>query len=341
MHLPIDDGDQFYHLLSLPGPSGHEGAVRQAIMREIQPLGTPRVDALGNLTLTLGGDGPAVLFVAHMDEVGLLVTRVEDNGFLRFSKVGTIDDRALPGRPVDIHTPSGAVPAVITMPPPGAASWTWADLALDVGAADGTVAAARGIRGMEPVTFHRQWSLMNGRYLSGWALDDRYGCFALIRLLRHAARAPRRARLTFAWSVQEEIGLRGARALAVSGSYDVVIPVDVFATSAAPGHPRFLAYAELGAGPVLRVVDHGGIASPVLVAWLEAVAGDAGIPLQMGATGGETDGVPLQLTGAHMVPLTVAARYLHTAVQTVHLDDVAALIRLGCVVVDRCDHLPR
>jgi putative aminopeptidase FrvX len=342
MTIPIADGHLLADLLALPGPSGYETPVRDFIVRCVEGLGTAHVDPIGNLTVSLGADGPHVLFAAHMDEVGLQVTHVEENGLLRFTKIGTIDDRVILGTPVVVHTAHGSVHGVTTVPPasapPGAR--TWQALAIDIGVRSRAAAETLGIVPGLPVTFRRQPVLLNRRYLSGWALDDRWGCFAMIKLLRHAAHGIPKGRLTFAWTVQEEVGLRGAQALAARHRFDVVFVIDGFVTSAAPGHRRFLAYAELGRGPVLRLVDHGAIASRRLAAWVEELAGRHGIPVQAGCTGGETDGKPLQMTGAHMLPLGLAMRYAHSAVQMLHLDDLEHLIALGQAILDELDGVP-
>ena len=339
INIPISDGQVLADLLSLPGPSGHEGPVRNFIAEVTAGLGEQAVDALGNFTVSLGTEGPRVLFVAHMDEIGLQVTHIEDDGFLRFAKIGTIDDRVILGTPVVVHASRGPLNGVTTVPPSSAPSSarSWRELAIDIGVRSRPAAEALGVEVGIPVTFRRQLALLNRRYLSGWALDDRWGCFVVVKVLQHAARRLPRARFTFAWSVQEEVGLRGAWALAAQHRFDVIFPVDGFATSAAPGHRRFLAYAELGAGPVLRLVDHGAIASRKLADWVQDIARRRQIPLQRGVSGGETDGKPLQARGGHMLPLSIPMRYAHSAAQMLHLDDLEHLIALSCAVVDQID----
>lgn len=336
MSIPISDGQLLSDLLSVPGPSGYEGPVRDLITRAVGDVGQQAIDAIGNFTVSIGGEGPRVLFVAHMDEIGLQTTHVDDDGFLRFIKVGTIDDRVILGTPVVVHTSLGPVNGVTTVPPASAplSARTWRELAIDIGVRSREAAEALGMAAGVPVTFRRQFSLLNRRYFSGWALDDRWGCFALMKLLQHALQRTPKVRLTFAWSVQEEVGLRGAQVLASQHRYDVVFAVDGIVTSAAPGHRRFLAYAELGAGPVLRLVDHGAIASRKLASWVEDVARRRQLPLHVGCSGGETDGKPLQISGGHMLPLTIPMRYAHSAAQMLHLDDLEHLIALGCAVID-------
>lgn len=206
MNIPTHDGQLLWDLLALPGPSGYEAPVRDFIARTVAGLGRQATDALGNFTVSIGEEGPRVLFVAHMDEIGLQTTNVDEDGFLRFAKIGTIDDRVILGSPVIVHAASGAVNGVVTVPPAAAesASRTWQSLAIDVGVRRREAVRALGIEATTPVTFRRQYSLLNKRYLSGWALDDRWGCFAVVKLLQHATQRVPGARLTFAWTVQEE-----------------------------------------------------------------------------------------------------------------------------------------
>lgn len=331
-------------LLALPGISGYEGPVRAHLQRRLEGLGPLREDAIGNLTLTLGEVGPRLLIVGHMDEIGLVVTGVDEDGLIRFEKVGTIDDRLLAGQHVRIHTQAGPLAAVIGATPPhhgGSRESTPATLAVDVGTDDALATRALGVRNLDPITFLKEPRVLNGTRLNCRAIDNRVGCALTLWAAEHAARRRPAARITFAWSVQEEVGLRGAQALARSGErYDAVIPLDTCASTDGPNHPARLAYFPLGQGPVLRMIDHGSIASPTLARWLDERAAEAGVRLQRGVTGGETDGVPLQVLGAHMVPLTIPTRYLHSLAETCDLRDLAAARTLLERVVDAAADLP-
>jgi len=331
-------------LLALPGVSGYEDAVRDHLLARVGDLGPTSVDALGNMRLELGTTGPRILLVAHMDELGLVVSGIDADGAVRFEKVGTIDDRLRAGQRVVVHTAQGTLVGVVGATPPhhgGSSGATPDSLAIDVGASDAAGARALGVAVLDPVTFVKTPRIMAGTRLNCRAIDDRVGCALVLWAAEHAASSHLRARMTFAWSVQEEVGLRGAHALASTGEvYDVIIPIDACASSDGPNHERRLAYFPLGAGPVLRMIDHGALASRPLAAWLRDLAGRQGLPLQQGVTGGETDGVPLQLTGAHMVPLTIAMRYVHSLAETCDLRDIAVARRLLEAVVDEAATAP-
>jgi len=331
-------------LLTLPGISGFEDAVRAHVLEQVRELGEASVDAMGNVTLTFGSGGPRILIVAHMDEIGLVVSGVDPDGLVRFEKVGTIDDRLLAGRHVTVHGDLGPLPGVVGAVPPhhgGTAGSGPATLAIDLGVRSADDVRAFGVRVLNQVTFVKHPRVLNGTRLNCRAIDDRLGCALVLWACRYAAVRRPDATLTFAWSVQEEVGLRGAQALAQGlREFDVVIPIDACASTDGPNHPRRLGYLPLGSGPVLRMVDHGSMGSHELAAWLTGLAERYGIPLQRGVTGGETDGVPLQVTGAHMVPLTIAMRYVHSLAETCDLRDVESARRLLERVVDEAATAP-
>lgn len=331
-------------LLALPGISGFEDAVRTYVLEQVHSLAEPTVDAMGNVTVTFGSGGPRILIVAHMDEIGLVVSGVDADGLVRFEKVGTIDDRLLAGRHVMVHADGGSLHGVVGAVPPhhgGSSGSSPATLAIDLGMRSDADVRALGVRVLDPVTFVKLPRILNSTRLNCRSIDDRVGCALVLWACRYAASRSVNATLTFAWSVQEEVGLRGAQALARGPrEFDVVIPVDACASTDGPNHPRRLGYLPLGSGPVLRMVDHGSMGSHLLAAWLTELADHHDIPLQRGVTGGETDGVPLQVTGAHMVPLTIAMRYVHSLAETCDLRDVENARRLLERIVDAAATAP-
>jgi putative aminopeptidase FrvX len=331
-------------LLGLPGISGFEDAVRAYVLEQVRDHAEPTVDAMGNVTVTFGRGGPRILIVAHMDEIGLVVSGIDAGGLVRFEKVGTIDDRLLAGRHVTVHGDRGPVSGVVGAVPPhhgGSAGSSPDTLAIDLGVRSAAEVRALGVRVLNQVTFVKLPRIMNGTRLNCRSIDDRLGCALVLWACRYAASRRVDATLTFAWSVQEEVGLRGAQALARGPlDFDVVIPVDACASTDGPNHPRRLGYLPLGSGPVLRMVDHGSMGSHELAAWLTGLAERHDIPLQRGVTGGETDGVPLQVTGAHMVPLTIAMRYVHSLAETCDLRDVENARRLLERIVDEAATAP-
>jgi putative aminopeptidase FrvX len=161
------------------------------------------------------------------------------------------------------------------------------------------------------------------------SLDDRVGCTALLLALRRLEAQALRKRLTFAWVVEEEIGLGGSRALAAT-LLDVtrVYPVDTLVSSDAPLESRRFAFAPLGQGAVIRAMDSGNIVPRRIIDELRALAQSNGIPLQYGMTGGWTDGTPFLANGVVNVPLSWPGRYSHSPVEVADLRDIEALVRL-------------
>jgi putative aminopeptidase FrvX len=325
-------------LLATCGVSGHEGPVRDAIREAVGNLCKLETDALGNLFVTLGEGSPHILLIAHMDEIGLLVTQIEDNGCLRFRKVGAIDDRLLPSRPVIVHTQSGPVRGVIGMIPPHLTLdrtqttrvVPWNDMFVDLCTRSRPETEALGVRLLDPITLEKDAFVLREKFLCGRSLDDRFGCAVLIQVLQRLVKRKLKRRVSLVWSVREEIGLQGSTVIGNRLTSDIVLAVDSYASADAPDVPFHLAPARLGNGPVLRLADDQAIASPALRTQLEALASTHRIPLQVGATGGGTDGAAIQRSGlgAHMMAVSVPIRYLHSMVELCHLDDLNHLVEL-------------
>jgi len=325
-------------LLATCGVSGHEGPVRDAIREAIGSLCKLETDALGNLFVTLGEGSPHILLIAHMDEIGLLVTQIEDNGCLRFRKVGAIDDRLLPSRPVIVHTQSGPVRGVIGMIPPHLTldrtqttrGVPWNEMFVDLCTRSRAETEALEIKLLDPITLEKDAFVLREKFLCGRSLDDRFGCAVLVQVLQRLAKRKLKRRVSLVWSVREEIGLQGSTVIGNRLTPDIVLAVDSYASADAPDVPFHLAPARLGSGPVLRLVDDQAIASPALRAQLEALASTHRIPLQVGATGGGTDGAAIQRSGlgVHMMAVSAPIRYLHSMVELCHLDDLNRLVEL-------------
>lgn len=330
-------------LLAATGVSGFEAPIRETIQEFVSPHLKIETDSLGNLYGSIGAGSPHILVIAHMDELGLVVTHIEENGCLRFRKIGGIDDRLLPSRSVFVHTKSGPVQGVIGMVPPHLMLdraqmkqvVPWNELYIDLCTRSRAETEALGVRILDPITLEKDSFVLQGKYLGGRAIDDRFGCAVLIKLLEKLATLELNRRVTFVWSTQEEIGLHGATVMGNRFTPDIVIAVDSYATGDAPNVPYYLAPVQLGKGPVLRLLDNRAIASPYLRDQFEAIAEENQLPLQCGATGGGTDGAAIQRagTGALMMAISVAVRYLHSTVELCHLDDLDNLIRLLQAVI--------
>lgn len=323
-------------LVKIPGISGFEDAVRTYVLDHIPTEFSTTVDPMGNVIATIGSGTPRLLFMAHMDEIGFLTTGITTDGYIRFQKIGTIDDAILPGTAVVVHGTNGPHNGVIGVRPPhlgGASSMTAEQFVIDLGLRSAAEVSTAGIDLLQQVTFFREPRLMGANRLNCRTVDDRFGCYSLLQVAEQIARQQLSATVQLVWSVQEEVGLRGAAALSNTLSYDFAFPVDAYATSESREVASRYVYAEQGAGPVLRLFDHGSIGSPQLAKWLLKLAEENNIAIQIGATGGETDGVRLQEAGVHMVPIAAAMRNLHSLAETVDLRDVAGVIDLILSVI--------
>lgn len=333
-------------LVLTPGVSGWEDPVREKIRGMVSGYGETEVDAMGNLILTIGSGGKHVILVAHMDEIGLVVSHIEDNGYVRFRKVGGIDDRVLVGRTVDIYPGGGSepVPGVIGLKPPHLMKdrakemsevVKFEDMLIDVGTRTRRESEALGITKLSPVILRKHFSVLANDLIATRGLDDRLGCAALIEVLKMMEAKDLDHRVTFAWSVQEELGLRGAYVLGNRLHPDYAVAIDSCTTGDSPQVDYHLSAVKVGEGPVLRMFDRVAFASRALMKRISDAAAAEDIPIQVAVTGGATDGAALQTFGAAMIPLSVPIRYVHSPTEVMSLSDFDNLVKLLGLVARR------
>jgi putative aminopeptidase FrvX len=327
-------------LIERYGVSGAEGPVREEVLRNLPPWAKPATDAAGNVTVTVGpsqgdGGGGPILFVAHLDEVGFRVEEVLADGRLRLQKRGGLLASAWEAQAALVHGDRGPVPAVFA---PRADWWTADKSALaaapivDLGVATKAAAEALGVHAGSTVTMPKRMLRIGPHRVLARSFDDRVGATALLLALRRLDPARLQRRVIFAWSVGEETGLEGAKVLAsrLHGLAEVH-PVDTFVSSDSPLESRHFADARLGQGPVLRAMDNGYLAPRELIDRFLGLARQAGIPVQVGFTGGATDGLEFLPDGAAMLPFSWPGRYSHSPVEVADLRDLEALVRLVVV----------
>jgi putative aminopeptidase FrvX len=326
-------------LVFTPGVSGWEDPVRDLIRARVKKYGRTEVDNMGNLMLSMGRGERHAIFVAHMDEIGLVVSHIEDSGYIRVKKVGGIDDRVLVGRTVDIYPASGGapVPGVIGLKPPHLMKNREAEMSrviaaedvfVDVGTGSAEETQALGIEKLCPIIMRKHFSILQNDMVATRALDDRLGCAALILALSQMDVSALKHRLTFAWSVQEELGLRGSQALGNRLHPDYAVAIDSCTTGDSPHVDYHLSAVSPGQGPVLRMLDRMAFASRSMMKNVEAAAARARIPTQVAVTSGATDGAAIQTTGAAMIALAVPVRYVHSPVEVMSLRDFDYLVKL-------------
>lgn len=319
----------------LRGVSGQEDEVRRYLAERLRgKVDLLEKDALGNLIVGVGlhKKGPRVMAAAHMDEVGLLIHSIEENGLLRFRKVGGIDDRILLSKPVLVgpdRVPGviGAKPIHLQEPGEREKAVSWRDMAVDIGAKD-KAEAEKYVQVGHMATFLTEFGPFGEGRVKGKAFDDRAGCAVLLSLLEEEWDGP----FFGVFTVQEEIGLRGARTAAyrVDPHYAVVLE----GTPAAdiPRKEGETSSTELGKGPAISFMDRSSIAHPGLVKELIQVAEREGIPWQWRRTqGGGNDAGAIHLTrkGVPSVSISVPCRYIHTPVSVLDPEDLWNTARLA------------
>jgi putative aminopeptidase FrvX len=339
--------DLVAELALIPGLAGHEGRVAAAIARHLDRMGLARrADRLGNLAATLPGDpaAPSVMVFAHMDQLGLVVRKVEEDGLIRVERLGGVPERALPAQAVVIAGRLGDIPAVIgnkahhaTGPDEKYRVVPYAELALDAGFASRAEAESAGVRIGDPVTWAPRVIDLAGGRLAGTALDDRAGCAVLLALCDRLAGRRGGPTVHLVWSVQEEFNLRGVIPMARALAPDIAIQIDLILACDTPDMAGRGA-VRLGGGPAMSLYSFHGrgtlnglIPHPALVAHLEAVAAAAGIPLQRSAHTGaltETSYVQLLGDGVACLDLGFPMRYSHSALEVIDLADLTALTDL-------------
>jgi putative aminopeptidase FrvX len=328
-------------LVNTPGVSTREQEVRERIQSLLPSWARPEVDPRGNLLVAAGPERSAktLLFIAHMDETGYLVTAIREDGTLDVRPVGGFFETLYEGQVVLVHTAKGDVGGVVP-PRPGYLDPSSAEspatfgkeaVRVDLGASSRAVAEGLGITAGDPVTVPKAFQKLYGSYGSGRAVDDRAGCTALLVALRALDPKTLRRRAIFAFSVEEETGLEGAKALSRTLRPDLVIAVDTFVSSDSPLERPAFAHAVLGKGPVVRAIDSSNITDPALLERVLTLARQAGVPVQYGLTRGGNDGSVFPELGTPDLALSWPTVHSHSAVEVIHekdLDGLGALVRL-------------
>jgi len=345
------------NLAETPGVSGQEEFVREVIVQALAATGAGiREDVMGNLLVRIGNSaGRRVGIYAHMDEVGLIVRRIGANGLIYFDIVGNIDERILLGSEVDIVTVSGRVVRGVIgnksrhlqSADDASKGVSYKKLGIDVGAfSDGEV-AAMGIEVGCQVVFSTRCSFFENGTVLGKALDNRVSCMVLIEAIRRLKDKLKNIELIGMFTVQEEVGARGARTAGFGLGLEQSITLDNVPIQNRDdieyGEP------ELGHGPVIRLVDwspnikFGMISNKRIVERLKKVAKEAGLPHKTDVlTGTYLDSAMAHLTGGGIPSgsICIPRRYAHSAVEMCRLDDMENTIELLCAYLESIDREP-
>lgn len=337
------DNNTLFSLLSARGVSGNEGAAGELFTRLIRPyVDEVTVDIYGNFIAHRHGSGQKVMFAAHIDEVGLMVTYIDPEGYLYFQPVGGVDVTILPAQRVIIEHEGREVVGVIgkkaihlmTQEERGKSQVKAEDLWIDIGVSSKEEAEARVSVG-DYISYSTTPYLLSSEQVCCKSLDDRAGVFTLIEIARLLADKPMSCDLYLVASLQEEIGCRGVRTAAFSIRPEVGIAIDVtHATDYPSVNPKRSGKIELGKGVVIA---KGPNIAPELASRLVATAQRESIPYQLEAiahpTGTDANLMQVSAEGIRTALLSIPCRYMHTPNEVVALSDIEAAARLGAGVL--------
>lgn len=336
-------------LANAPGPSGFEEDVRRIVVREVRPFADKvSYDGLGSVIAQQGTSGPKIMLDAHMDELGGVVRRVTENGFLSMQMLGGWLDQALPDQRWIIIGRNGPVTAVtgirdIHVVPPDEQTKVFPrnSLYLDVGARTQAEVTALGIEPGDPVVPDAPFAVLAGgsRYL-GKAWDDRVGVAVIIEAMRRLRAQGHPNQLFVAATVQEEVGLRGARTAADLIKPDIGIAIEGGITGDSPGRNPEETQAVLGKGPGIFLYDSSAIPNVKMVRFVTDTAKAIGVPLQRDLVEGYgDDSAAIQATagGVPTVNLVVPARYTHAHNGIIDRSDFDQTVDLVVALIRRLD----
>ncbi len=333
--------DFLKRLLDTPGPSGFEAAAARVWREEAERIAERvDVDVSGNSYATVGvGGAPRVMLAGHVDEIGLMVTHIDDDGFLYFDGIGGWDPQVLVGQRVRVLTRSGEVAGVIGKKPihlikgderEKASKIT--DLWIDVGVKDRADAVGRGLRVGDPAVLDARMIELGGGLIVSRSIDNRIGAYVVLEALRLLSEEKPRAEVTAVATTQEEIGYAGGGAR--TGAYriepQVALVVDVTFATDSPGiEKKELGEHGIGSGPVLT---RGSAAHPLVFERLVEVAERHEIPHTITAspkyTSTDADAIYLTRAGVATGVISIPNRYMHSPNELVSLEDLDRAARL-------------
>jgi len=327
-------------LISTPGPSGYEKQIRELVRAEVQDFADEiKVDALGNLIArkvpAAGGDEQKIMIAGHMDEIGVIATHIDDAGFIRFSNLGGVFPRYVPGGRVRFL--DGTLGVIGTELVTDVYSVPKLDkMFIDVGAANKKECP---IRVGDVAVFDRPFCAFGNRLVSK-AMDDRIAVAVMIETLHQLKKSSHD--IYFVFTVQEEVGVRGATTAAFGINPDLGLAVDVTLTGDTPKGVKM--EVALGKGPAIKVKDSSMLADPRIVHWMVENAQNEKIPYQLEVLErGGTDASAIQLTQAGVPAgcLSIPCRYVHSPSEMVDLGDVENAVKLLVALLSNPVNLDR
>jgi len=321
------------------GPPGDEEEVRMVLRRELEEhADETQIDKLGNIFFQHHGkdSSPKVMLAAHMDEVGFMVTFIDSNGFLRFHTLGGITSNVMPGHTILLRGTKGDLKGLVGTKPPHLMreeernkAVAMEELFIDIGAANLEEAEQKGVEIGTNGVFDIKFTELGGGYLKGKALDDRAGCTVLAEVFKALKDSP--YNLVAVGTVQEEMGLRGARTAAWQIDPDYALALEGTFAADVPGSIPEMVSSKLKDGPVVTILDQTVMTHPTVLKTLIKVGKEKSIPFQFKKVPrGGTDAGAIHLIKAGIPSGTVAVpcRYIHGPSSITHIDDVKNTVNL-------------
>lgn len=327
------DAQKFDELVTTPGISGREERIRSVVKKSLEgSVDEVGVDRLGSVIGVRGGDGPRVMLCAHIDTIGFLVNHIEDEGFLRISSVGGFDPRTLVNQQVLVQATQdylgllGPAEPPIHLQPKGESKKDpkIKDLFVDLMLPADEV--KENVKIGDPISLYRH-PVVTDRVVTSPYLDDRLGVYVLLEVMRRLESTS--AELYAVFSVQEEVGVRGAKTSAFEIQPDIGVAIDVTIANDIPGAEKAQRGAELGEGIAIGVMDALSISDPRLVQRFAEISDELSLSYQREVfPSGGTDAGAIQLSraGVPAVTISVPTRYVHTVNEMALVSDIEATI---------------
>ncbi|SES79930.1 M42 family metallopeptidase [Anaerobranca gottschalkii] len=339
----METKDFLREITEIMGVSGYELKVGLKINDYFHRLcDQTKIDKLGNVIgyKKGSGNGPKIMLAAHMDEIGLMITKIEEGGFLRFTSVGGIDPRTLPAQEVTIYGKEkvygiiGAKPPHLTEPEERTKAIKMYDLFIDTGLSEEEVKEKIGVGDIGVV--NRNLLDLKNNYVSGKALDDRAGVAVIIECLKELRKMVHTADVYAVATVQEEVGLRGAMVSSYGIVPDIGIAIDV-CFGDMPGLSEEYT-SKLDDGPVLAI---GPNIHPKVFEGLKKVAENWNIPIQLetapGHSGTDAGAIQIARGGIATAVVSLPQRYMHTSVETLAIQDIKKAGKLLALYIANLD----
>ena len=317
-------------LTAICGPAGRESAVAKTVEEMARPyVDEVTVDVLGNVIAHKKGKGPKLMFAAHMDSIGFIVTYIEPDGSLRVGRVGGVRPNAVVNMPIRFQN---GVLGTVRVLGKAKGDLTFDDLYLDIGATSRE--QAQSMVKIGDMAVYNTFAFKAGNAIVTPYLDNRVSCAVLLKALERLGESGND--LYFVFTVQEEVGTRGARTAAygIQPNYGVALDVTIAADTL--GAPRNSS-VDMGKGAAIKVMDSSLIAHPVMVEKLSALVQEKGIKSQLEVlTAGGTDAGPIHtnMEGVISGVISIPCRYVHTPTEMADLDDIEACVALTVALAE-------